>query len=195
MTPAPAHPRTVRRTPTASLPLGVVLRRSPGVTRWAKWSWQAVAVLPGAAPADWAELRRDGDVVEYHAVTRALELWRGETEAYLHGLAARLPTVAVVLRPTGAADRPFDVPLVTASPYEAQDYQDSGEEQVELVPMPDGLAAWIADFCRTHHVEEEFVKRRRDRMRRDLVEDGKGDPRIRQMADVYRAPRRAGGAS
>ncbi|MDE0408553.1 MAG: DUF3305 domain-containing protein, partial [Alphaproteobacteria bacterium] len=38
---------------------------------------------------------------------------------------------------------------------------------------------------------EPFVKRQRDRRRVDLAEDGKGDPRIRQMSDVYRAPRRA----
>ena len=43
-----------------TMPLGIVLRRAPGVTRWAKWSWKATAVLPGAGEADWRELRRDG---------------------------------------------------------------------------------------------------------------------------------------
>ena len=47
------------------IPLGVVIRKSPGVTRWAKWSWAAVAVLPGAGPAQWTELRREGDAVDY----------------------------------------------------------------------------------------------------------------------------------
>ena len=33
-----------------TLPLGIVIRRQPGVTRWARWAFRAVAVLPGAAP-------------------------------------------------------------------------------------------------------------------------------------------------
>ena len=34
---------------TATISLGVVIRKQPGVTRWAKWNWRAVAVLPGVA--------------------------------------------------------------------------------------------------------------------------------------------------
>ncbi len=55
--------------------------------------------------------------------------------------------------------------------------------------MPDGLTAFVAAFVSAHHVTDEtFVKRRRDKARVDLVEDGIGDRRIRQAADVYRAP-------
>ncbi len=64
-----------------TLPVGVVLRKTPGVTRWAAWSWTASAVLPGAGAADWRELRREGEAVEYHAATLALELHGAETEA------------------------------------------------------------------------------------------------------------------
>ena len=39
-----------------------------------------------------------------------------------------------------------------------------------------------------HYIEEPFKKRRRDEVRVDGVEDAKGDPRIRQESDVYRAP-------
>lgn len=178
------------RSATASLPLGVVIRRTPGVTRWAAWHWRAVAVLPGAGPADWTELRREGDAVEYHAATLPLELWRTDTEAYLTGLSSKTPSIGVVMRDTPGAAHPMEVTLVTASPYEAQDYLDSGEELVELVPMPEGLVAFIRDFINEHHEEEAFVKRRRDRQRVDMVEDGKGDARIRQTSDVFRAPRR-----
>ncbi|KAF0676951.1 DUF3305 domain-containing protein [Profundibacterium mesophilum] len=179
------------RPATTSLPLGVVIRRTPGVTRWAAWHWRAVGVLPGAGPADWTEMRREGDAVEYHAATLPLELWRTDTEAYLTGLSAKVPSIGVVMRETPGREHPMEVTLVTASPYEAQDYLDSGEELVELVPMPEGLVALIRDFINEHHEEEVFVKRRRDRKRVDLVEDGKGDSRIRQTADVFRAPRKA----
>lgn len=170
-----------------SMPLGIVIRRVPGVTRWVSHVWKAVAVLPGAGAAEWKELRRDGDAIEYHAATLPLELHRTDTEAYLHGLSAKVPAIYVVMRPS-EGDQPLDMVLVTASPYEAQDYADTGEELVEKVPMPDGLIAWIREFVELHHEDEVFVKRRRDKKRIDEKEDGIGDARIRQVADVYRAP-------
>ncbi len=179
----------------ASVPLGIVIRRSPGVTRWARWTWKVVGVLPGAGAADWRELRREADVVEYHAATVSMELWTSDTEAYRTALSARVPAVWVVLRGAADADagKDLEVLLATASPFEAQDYLDSGEEIVEQVPMPEGLAAFVRDFVERHHEDEEFVKRRRGERRIDLVEDGKGDRRVRQLSDVYRAPRRPGG--
>lgn len=175
----------------AYLPIGIIVRKSPGVTRWAKWSWRVVAVLPGAGPADWRELRRDGDAVEYHAATLNLDLWSSDTEAYLVGLSAKIPSLIVVMRevPNSAAGMPFEPVIVTASPYEGQDYLDSGDGLIESVPMPLGLIGWVRDFVQEHHVEEVFIKRKRDKKRMDLVEDGKGDARVRQLSDVYRAPR------
>ena len=174
-----------------TMPMGVVLRRVPGVTRWAAHAWSASGVLPGAGAADWRELRREGDAVEYHAATLTLELHGAETEAYLHGLTARVPSVYVVMRPSDNDEEPLDVLLVTASPYEAQDYTDSGEELVEKVPMPAAVQAWVRNFVASFHQEEAFVKRRRDRQKVDAVEDGIGDARIAQIGDVYRSPAEA----
>ncbi|MBJ3764211.1 DUF3305 domain-containing protein [Maribius pontilimi] len=171
------------------MPVGVVVRRLPGVTRWARWSWKAVAVLPGAGQADWKVLREEGDAVEYHAATHVMSLHAGETEAYIHNLTAQEPSIYVIMRHRAGCP-PLEVVLVTASPYEAQDYTDNGEDLVERVPMPESLRGVIADFIDRHHVEEPFVKRRRDKARVDRVEDGRGDPRIAQTTDVYRAPRR-----
>jgi len=172
-----------------SMPLGVVIRRAPGVTRWAKHAWRVVAVLPGAGNATWKELRREGDVVEYHATTLPLELYRTETEACLVALSDAIPAIYVIMR-QGQGNHPLDVIMVTASPYEAQDYADSGEELIEKVPMPAGLIGWIREFVEAHHEDEVFIKRRRDKKRVDLTEDGIGDARIRQTSDVYRAPTR-----
>ena len=165
---------------SARLPVGVVVERRPGVTRWAKWAWKATAVLPGAGPGNWKELSTEGDVVSFHAATADLELHRAETEAYLVALNAAVPTVWVILRPP---------PTVTASAYQAQDFADNGEDLVEPVPMPEGLAAWVGAFVDKHHVEEPFVKRKRRPHHTDKKEDGIGDARVRQVADVYRAPK------
>ncbi|MEO1773693.1 MAG: DUF3305 domain-containing protein [Pseudomonadota bacterium] len=184
--PSPAAPEERE----ATIQLGVVLRRQPGVTRWQKWIWRAVAVLPGAAPADWALLREEDGAAEFHAATLPLTLHRKETEPYRVALAGEPPVVFVVLRPNeGQAPEEFPlVPfLVTASPYEAQDYADSGEESVERIAMPPALVGWISDFVGRHHVEEVFKKRRRDRVETDTVEDGRGDRRV-MPNDVFRSP-------
>lgn len=173
---------------STSIPVGIVIRKSPGVTKWQKWAWKAVAVLPGAGPADWQEMRRDGETVEYHAGTLSLELHRTDTEAYLTALANTPPSVFVIMRNADISDREVELLLVTASAFEAQDYADTGEEIVEPVPMTEGLIAWVEDWIDQHHTDEKFQKRRRDRVRLDKKEDGIGDARIRQTADVYRSP-------
>lgn len=173
-----------------SIPVGVVLRRTPGVTRWEKWAWKAVAVLPGAETAHWKVMREEDGATEYHVGTLSLDLYRTDTEAYLTALNNDPAVVYVVLRqpefPTEA--EPLELHAVTASPYEAQDHLDNGEDIVEAVPMPIGLAGWIAEFCQAHHVEEPFVKRKRRNWSDAVGETGKGDIRVRQAADVYRAP-------
>ena len=137
---------------TAELPVGVILRKQPGVTRWAKWVWRVVGVLPGAGPADWREMRREGDAVEYHAATCTLILHRADTEAYRVSLSNDPPSLYVILRPPEVADseRELEVFGITASAYEAQDYQDGGEDVVEVVPMPPALIAWVSDFVGRH---------------------------------------------
>lgn len=170
-----------------TMPVGIVLKKAPGITRWVPWNWTATALLPGAGPANWHELRREGDTVEFHAATLELELHGAETEAYLHGLTAEVPSLFVVMRKADG-DHPLELLLVTASPYEAQDYTDSGEEIVEKVPMPHGLVAWVREFVEEYHQEEIFVKRKRDKKRIDLVQDGIGDPRIGTAADIYASP-------
>ncbi|MCL3881061.1 DUF3305 domain-containing protein [Marivita sp. GX14005] len=172
------------------LPVGVVLQRKPGVTRWQAWAWSPVALLPGAGAADWKLLREEGDVAEFHIGTLPLTLWRTDAEAYRVNLAEPVVCAYVVLAPQGG-DRPYRLKLVTANPNEAMQYAEGGDDLVEKVPMPPALVAWVQDWTDRHFVEEPFKKRKRDRYREDKVQDGKGDPRIAQTSDVYRAPSRA----
>lgn len=170
--------------------MGIVIRRQRGVTRWARWIWRPVAVIPFAGDADWQVLRETEDYTDFHAATLTLHLYRADTEAYRIAIMNHPPSLFVVLRENEEAGAAHDVRpvIVTASPYEAQDYTDSGEEIVEPVAMPESLIALIRDFIDAHHVETPFIKRKRDRKRLDLIETGIGDERIKQTADVYRAP-------
>ncbi len=176
---------------TVTMPVGVVVRQAPGVTKWARRIWRAVAVIPGAPQADWVVMRREGDTVDFHAGTLPLTLHRSETEAYLTAISCDVPKFYVVMRTPlhDSETRPLDLLTVTASPYEAQDYTDNGEDIVEPVAMPPAMIAWIQSFIDKHHHDEVFIKRKRDKSRIDRVQDGIGDPRIKQTTDVYRAPR------
>ncbi len=56
-----------------TMALGVVLERRPINNRWAKWSWRAVAVIPGAPPPSAPRLlKRDGKTELFHAATLEL---------------------------------------------------------------------------------------------------------------------------
>lgn len=171
------------------LPVGIVLRRKPGVTRWQKWSWTVSALLPGAGPADWKLLREDGDVAEYHVGTLPLTLWRTDAEAYRIALSEAVVCAYVVLE-RSTDEKPFTLKLMTANPNEAMQYSDGGEDVVEKVPLPPAMVAWLQEWTDAHFVEEPFTKRKRKRYFDDKSEDGKGDPRISQESDVYRAPSR-----
>lgn len=172
------------------LRVGAVVRRSPGVTRWVKEIWKPVAVIPGAPEAFWKELVREGDVVDYHAGTVTMQLFRADVEGYLVSLNMAVPSVWVIMDRDVISQSPsgWVVSTITASAHEALDALDSGESIVEAVPIPESMAAWIKEFIDMHYIEEPFKKRRRDEVRVDGVEDAKGDPRIRQESDVFRAP-------
>ncbi len=136
------------------MPMGIVLRRQPGATRWARWAWRVSDVLPGASDAQWRLLREDGDVSEFHAATPLLELHGADTDSYLHGLNAQVPCLYVVMRESDEGGHPFEIVLVTASPYEAQDYADNGEDVVEKIAMPPSVIEWVRSFVESHHKEE-----------------------------------------
>jgi Protein of unknown function (DUF3305) len=153
----------------ANLPLGIVVERRAVDNPWIDHKWRSIAVIAGAPPLSpfdaWTLMRQGDGWAQFHAGTLNLELFRKETEGYKVNLSQQPPRLFIVLR-GGDEDRsdhevvPF---LVTVSPYEAQDYLDSGEDQVDAVPMPDGVIAFVQDFIERHHVDEPFRKRKRTR--------------------------------
>ena len=154
-----------------SIRLGVVVERRASTHPWGSDVWRPLAVSAEAVDAaPWTELVRDAGAVRYHAGTVTMTLHRKETEAYVHNLQAVEPALYVILR--AAEDGPMPVELfeVTASPYLAQDHLDAAEDIVERVPIPPAVRAEIEDFVATHHVEEPFRKRKRDKVQ---VEDRK----------------------
>ena len=102
-------------------------------------------------------------------------LHRKETEGYQANLADGAPVIYVVLRPAEDDNELHEISAVSAtvSPYDAQDFLDSGEDIVEAVAMPPEIVAWVTDFVAEHHVEVQFKKRKRVEHREEEQRFGK----------------------
>jgi hypothetical protein len=176
--------------PSEAMPLGVVVERREIDNPWQDHSWCVVAVIPGAPGiGEWQRLASGPGWQRYHAATLTLELHRRETAAYRTNLSNDQPVVYVGLREVAdSTEVDFDLApfLVTASPYEAQDYLDSSEVIFEGVPMPESVIAWVQAFVDAYHVDEPFEKRKRKRFDPNQVGFG------RRPGDVANSAGRGG---
>jgi len=162
---------------TLAIPIGVILTCKQPTNAWADPVWRASGVMLDIPPGpEWRELARGEGVTQYLTTRAQLELFRKETEAYIANIESTEPALYMVLRDGETDDAPVEVHLVTASPFEAQDYMDSSEETVERVSMPAPLLEMIAGFIEEHHVEETFRKRKRDEV--DITEEKFGQEPI-----------------
>jgi len=154
--------------------VSVIVERRPATSRWADWIWSPCEIIEGAAAAEpFARLgETEGGISRYFAGSTDIVLHRKETEAYRVNLAGDRVLYAV-LRADEESDAPYLLHAVTASPYEAQDYLDSGDEIVEPIAMPQSIAELVEAFCAFHHKEEPFIKRKRDRVRTEEQKFGK----------------------
>lgn len=165
-----------------SVQVGVIVERRRSASRWAKWSWLPVAVFTDAPELavedEWRVLVSEGDVTRFHAGTVTVTLHRKLVEAYRVNLAREEASFWVVLHERdpdeqGLSEIPWFVQTVTASPYEAQNFADTGEGIIEAVPVPPELIGWIVGFLREHPEEEIFKKRKRDRIEVEELKFGK----------------------
>jgi hypothetical protein len=144
---------------TASMMVGVVVERRPGVTRWAETLWRPVAVLAGLPDAAaGASLGHHGPAEHLYAGPWEMELHRTDTATYRDNLATGAPRIWVCARLAGAA---LSIVGVTADPAEGESFTEAGDDIVESVPMPAEIAAFVAAFVAEHHVERPFLKRKR----------------------------------
>jgi hypothetical protein len=149
--------------PLLRIPVGVVIERRKANSPWVDWLWRPVAVLNGTpATAPWTQLSADGDVATFYGGPATVDLYRTETTYYRDNLASGEPALWVALTPT-TGDPPYQLVAVTADPAEGEAYTEIDSNLVEQVPMPAAMQEMVAAFIAEHHVEREFVKRKRDR--------------------------------
>lgn len=149
--------------PLASIPVGVVVERSTSASPWADFHWRPVRVLAGVPDTPpWTKLAEDRERATFYAGAAPIELHRTETAHYRDNLQMEPPLLWIVLRPV-ERDPPYELAVVTADPAEGEGMTEAGSNIVEAVTMPEPLREAIAAFVAEHHVEQTFVKRKRDR--------------------------------
>jgi hypothetical protein len=142
--------------------VAVLVERRRGVTPWQDWVWQPVEVLeqaPNLSP--WSVLRQDERTTLYFAGMAEVALHPTDTDNYLHNLHADSPRLWVVLRPA-EGEPSMALHCATVDAGEAHNYADAGNDLLEALPLPPGIAAWVEAFCARHHRQRGFQKRKRD---------------------------------
>jgi hypothetical protein len=141
--------------------VGVVVERRKASSIWVDFLWRPVSVFVGnASAAPWTPLGTEAETTLFYAGEAAVELHRTETAGYRNNLASGAPALWVIMRPT-ASTPPYELLTVTADPAEGEAFTDAGSNLVETVPMPPDVVAAVARFIAEHHVEQPFLKRRR----------------------------------
>ena len=149
--------------PLATISVGVLVERSKSASPWADFHWRPVGILSGIPDApSWTKLSDDGDRVTFYAGATDIELYRTETANYRDNLRLEAPLLWIILRPV-EGNPPYELAAVTADPAEGEAMTETGVNLVETVAMPKPMQEMIAAFVAEHHVEQVFVKRKRDR--------------------------------
>lgn len=149
--------------PLATIPVGVIVERTKATSPWGDYVWLPTAVLAGQPnTVPWTKLTEDGERATFYAGPAEIELYRTETGNYRDNLASGSPSLWIVLRES-SAQKPYALYLVTADSAEGEAMTETGNDIVEAVPMPEAVRDRLAAFVAEHHLEQTFVKRKRDR--------------------------------
>ena len=179
----------------------VIVERQPLDNPWLSHKWAVHDLIPldisaglGALPSGdiiLQPLHADSSELDLYMADIRIDLHHAEAEAYAENLQSSDPAIYVVLRRTEDVDtdeeedskngqscadvRLFDVSL---SPYNIQDYEDCGEDQIEKLPLQGPMAQFVEAFVDQHFTPEVFVKRKRDKARIDADTQRGGDARL-----------------
>ena len=179
----------------------VIVERQPLDNPWISHKWAVHDLIPldisaglGALPSGdiiLQPLHSGSSELDLYMADIRIDLHHAEAEAYAENLQSSDPAIYVVLRRAEDVDtdeeedsingqasadvRLFDVSL---SPYNIQDYEDCGEDQVEKLPLQGPIAQFVESFVEQHFTPEVFVKRKRDKARIDADTQRGGDARL-----------------
>jgi Protein of unknown function (DUF3305) len=147
--------------------VAVVVERVPLANRWASEQWRVLAVEPDETPAATPRKQfEDATRAQWRFPGHAVELHRSEAEGYFLNITSHEPKIFVMWRgpeADGADDHEIKIRprLVTVSYNEAGRLLDGGE-QVDAVPLPPEILAWMQPFVAEHYRPEPKRKSRRN---------------------------------
>ena len=137
----------------------------------------------------------DNNLKNYFFAEASIDLHRAEAEAYAENMQSSDPSIYIVLR-EGLYDDEIDeasyhddidihLAEVSLSPYNIQDYEDSGEDIIKKVPLDGPISNLLEKFVEQHFKPEEFIKRKRDRAKIDENLIRGGDHRLNKKNIKY----------
>ena len=153
--------------------LAVIMERTALTNRWVSEKWEAKGIVQDLAPAGTAPsviVERQGLRQMLHPGHR-LNLKRDEAEGYYLNLTSPEPKVFVLWRLVEDVARPE---MLTVSYGEGARWADSGEN-VDGVPVPPDILAWMAQFVEVHY-RPEAPKAKRYASSRDKGRMGRLEP-------------------
>jgi Protein of unknown function (DUF3305) len=142
--------RFIRASPQ-SVRVAVVMERRALANRWQSETWQPVAVVPDEPDGAAARLiLEDSGRRQWLHPGFEIVLHRDEAEGYYLNLTASPPFMFVMWRMEDDRAVPK---LVTPSYHEAARLMDGGA-QVDGVPLPAEIAAWLAEYVDANYRPE-----------------------------------------
>jgi hypothetical protein len=141
--------------------VGVEVERRLGATRWQRFVWCPVAIVPERDLAAWTALAEDGEAAHFFAGNATIVLRSTDTKVLKDNADGPTPSIYVVLRRARSLSG-WSLHLVTADPSEAHAHADVGNDLVEAVPMPPPILCRTLAFLARHHVDRTEWSRRRD---------------------------------
>jgi Protein of unknown function (DUF3305) len=171
--------------PTMTMQVGVVLEKRKARSQWLDVIWEARVLLaepPDAAPG--SPLGRDGDGELFYGGAATLEAHTVGTPYYRDNISTGQPRIWVVLRPPEGDGLP-EIVKVTCDPTEGEGYTETGWNTVNVVPMPEPVLAALMVFIDEHHIDQPYIKRKRDRADPEALAFGaKGPERDRILREL-----------
>lgn len=177
--PSPVHSQanaTADKTTFATrTPVAVTMQRTRLVNRWTDERWEPVAVEVRAGTRSVTRLPDGPGGERWRFDGWELELFRDEAEGYYLNITAPDPRVFVMWRllepEARMADGPAAAPFVVTVSYNEAARMLDGGEQVDSVPLPPEVRAWLEGYVQANYKPEP---KRKVRRRDPLAGDGEG---------------------
>lgn len=125
-----------------TFPVSIVMQRRAIQHRWQSDVWEPFAVLPGAQKGEPRVLADAPEATRWLYPGMEIMLRVADADGYFLNVSTNEPCVFVLWRMEGERAVPAHL---TVSYSEASSWMDGGEE-VDRVPMPPEIYAWVSDF-------------------------------------------------